>query len=109
MRQSVVVVDHAEVLAAEADGAREDDLRVDAALVEHLEAHLRVVGADVDLVDRPLVAAPMSALSFLPSRPMTAAALACPSTCPSNTHVGLPSTSSTRGTRSLYFGRRDAR
>ena len=56
------VVDQAEVLAAEADGAREDDLRVDAALVEHLEAHLRVVRADVDLVDRPVVEREVGAL-----------------------------------------------
>ena len=62
MRQSVLVLHHAEVLAAETDGAREDDLRVDAALVEHLEAHLRVVGADVDVVDRPLVEPDVGAL-----------------------------------------------
>ena len=62
LRQSVLVLDHAEVLAAETDGAREDDLRVDAALVEHLEPHLRVVGADVDVVDRPLVEPDVGAL-----------------------------------------------
>ena len=58
----VLVLHHAEVLAAETDGAREDDLRVDAALVENLEPHLRVVRADVDVVDRPLVEPDVGAL-----------------------------------------------
>ena len=43
-----------EVLAAEADGAGEDDLRVDPALVQHAESDLGVVRADVDLVVSPL-------------------------------------------------------
>ena len=44
MRQAAqrLVLDQAEVLAAEADGAREDDLRVDPALVHHLEADFGV-------------------------------------------------------------------
>ena len=57
-----LVFHHAEVLATEADRAREDDLRVDAALVEDLEPYLRVVGADVDVVDRPLVEPDVGAL-----------------------------------------------
>src|SRR6478609_7955127 len=44
-----------------------------------------------------------SALSFWPSLPITAPALARPSGWPSNTHVGMSSTTSTCGTRSLYF------
>ncbi len=44
------VVDHAEVLTAQADGAREDDLRVDPALVEHAEADDGVVRTEMDLV-----------------------------------------------------------
>src|SRR5580700_29931 len=40
-------------------------------------------------------------LSFVPSRAMTPPALKRPTGCPSNTHIFSPSTSSTRGTRSL--------
>ena len=53
-RRSAGSSDHPEVLAAEADGAGEDDLRVDAALVQHAEADLGVVRADVDVVVGPL-------------------------------------------------------
>lgn len=49
------IVGDAERLAAETDRAGEDDLSVDAALIEHLEPHLRVPRPDVDVVDRPLV------------------------------------------------------
>ena len=56
------VVDHAEVLAAEAHGVREHDLRVDAALVEHAEAHLGVVRPDVRVLDRPVVEREVGAL-----------------------------------------------
>src|SRR3954470_2207873 len=44
-----------------------------------------------------------SALSFWPSLPITAPALARPSGWPSNTHVGMSSIVSTWGTRSLYL------
>ncbi len=47
------VVDRPEVLAPEADRAGEDDLRVDAALVEHTEADLGVVRTDMDVVVGP--------------------------------------------------------
>jgi hypothetical protein len=57
-----VVFDEAEVLAAEANRAREDDLRVDAALVHHLEPHFGVPRADVHLVERPLVQRAVRAL-----------------------------------------------
>ena len=39
------VLDHAEVLPPEPDGAREDDLRIDPGLVEHAEADVGVVRA----------------------------------------------------------------
>ena len=38
-----------------------------------------------------------------PSRATTPPALYRPTGCPSNTHIRVPSTDSTRGTRSLYF------
>ena len=68
-----LVVDHAEVLAAETDRAREDDLRVDPALVEHLEADLRVVGARRGPCRGSTRRARCRPSSFLPSRPMTPA------------------------------------
>src|SRR6516164_5891561 len=40
-------------------------------------------------------------LSLVPSRAITPPALKRPTGCPSNTHISCPSTSSTRGTRSL--------
>ena len=46
-----------EVLPTEAQRARKDHLGVDTGLVHHLEAHLRVVGADMDVLDPPLVQA----------------------------------------------------
>ena len=49
------VVDHAQGLATKTNRAGVDHLRVDAALVEHLEAHDRVVRADVNVVDRPFL------------------------------------------------------
>jgi hypothetical protein len=48
------VVDHAEVLTPQADGAREDDLRVDAALVEHAESDDGVVRTEMHFVVCPL-------------------------------------------------------
>src|SRR3569623_1563961 len=43
-----------DVLPTQADRAGEDHLLVDAALVEDVEAYLRVIGADVDLLVLPL-------------------------------------------------------
>ena len=97
-----LVVDHAEVLAAEPDGAREDDLRVDAALVEHLEPHLRVVRADVDVVDRPLVERDVGALLLAVAADDAAGAGLADGRGRRTPRSGSPSTSSTRGTRSLY-------
>ena len=56
------VVRHPEVLAPEPDRAGEDDLRVDPAFVEHAEANLGVVRADMDLVVGPLEQRAMCAL-----------------------------------------------
>src|SRR6185437_9602511 len=50
-----LVVDHAEVLAAQADRTREDALDVDTAVVHDREAGPRVVGALVDLLAAPVV------------------------------------------------------
>ncbi len=44
-----------QVLPTETERAREDDLGIDTGLVHDLEAHLGVVGADMDVLDPPLV------------------------------------------------------
>ena len=68
------IVTGAEPLTSEAERAREDDLRVDAALVEHLETDLGVVRALVDLVDRPLEERVIRALLRAVARDDTAGA-----------------------------------
>ena len=54
-----------EVLAAQADRARINDLGVDAALVQHLESDLRIVGALVDHLKWP-VEQGLIGIAFLP-------------------------------------------
>src|SRR5581483_7049634 len=51
----VLVLADAEALSAEAERAGEDDLRVDAALVEDLQADLGVGPTEMDLLEVPLL------------------------------------------------------
>ena len=99
-----------DALAAEADGARKAHLGVDARVVHDVDARLGVEGAEVDAGPGSTRRAPRAARPLPPSRSMTPPPPAKPSSAPSTIHIGLASTSTTWGTRSLYLaGARSSR